>query len=76
VLLAEALEMLSRNSSPGTLAWIAARHAEESAQLGDSAQSLTSRRRAVEAYEVTDTDEDRAWTRFLDQSGRTWKSSL
>ena len=68
VLLAEALEILPRTSSPGTLAWISARHAEESAQVGDSAQALTSWRRAEEAYEVTDPDEDRVWTRFLDQN--------
>jgi hypothetical protein len=65
-LLAEALELLPRTSSSGTLAWIAARHAEESAQLGDTAQALASWERAEEAYSVTDTDDDRVWTRFLD----------
>jgi tetratricopeptide (TPR) repeat protein len=60
--------VLPRNASPGTLAWIAARHAEESAHLGDSAQALTSWDRAEEAYSVADTDDDRVWTRFLDQS--------
>ena len=68
VLLAEALEMLPRNSSQGTLAWIAARHAEESAHLGDSAQALTSWGRAEEAYSVADTEDDRVWTGFLDQN--------
>jgi transcriptional regulator with XRE-family HTH domain len=68
VLLAEALEMLSRNPSQGTLAWIAARHAEESAHLGDSAQALTSWGRAEEAYSVADTEDDRVWTGFLDQN--------
>jgi tetratricopeptide (TPR) repeat protein len=68
VLLAEALEVLPRNASPGTLAWIAARHAEESAHLGDSDQALTSWERAAEAYGVSDTDDDRVWTRFLDQN--------
>lgn len=68
VLLAEALELLPRSTSPGTLAWIAARHAEESAHLGDSAQALTSWGRAEEAYSVADTEEDRVWTRFLDQN--------
>jgi transcriptional regulator with XRE-family HTH domain len=68
VLLAEALEILPRNSSPGTLAWIAARHAEESAHLGDTGQALTSWDRAAEAYGVADTDDDRVWTRFLDQN--------
>ena len=68
VLLAEALELLPRTTSPGTLAWIAARHAEESAQLGDNAQALASWERAEEAYSVTDTDDDRVWTRFLDQN--------
>jgi hypothetical protein len=66
VLLAEALEILPAHSSPGTLAWISARHAEESAKLGDSTQALTSWRRAEEAYSVTDTEEDRVWTHFLD----------
>ena len=68
VLLAEALEMLPRNYSQGTLAWIAARHAEESAHLGDSAQALTSWGRAEEAYSVADTEDDRVWTGFLDQN--------
>jgi transcriptional regulator with XRE-family HTH domain len=68
VLLAEALEILPRNCSPGTLAWIAARHAEESAQLGDSAQALASWQRAEEAYSVADIEDDRVWTRFLDQN--------
>jgi transcriptional regulator with XRE-family HTH domain len=68
VLLAEALKMLPRNSSSGTLAWIAARHAEESAHLGDSAQALTSWERAEDAYGVADPDDDRVWTRFLDQN--------
>jgi transcriptional regulator with XRE-family HTH domain len=66
VLLTEALEILPGNTSPGTLAWIAARHAEESAKLGDSAQALTSWSRAEEAYSVTDAEEDRVWTHFLD----------
>jgi transcriptional regulator with XRE-family HTH domain len=68
VLLTQALELLPRTASPGTLAWIAARHAEESAQLGDRAQALSSWGQAEEAYSVTDTEEDRVWTRFLDQN--------
>ena len=68
VLLTQALEILPENSSPGTVAWIAARHAEESAQLGDSAQALMSWERAEEAYSVADTEDDRVWTRFLDQN--------
>jgi tetratricopeptide (TPR) repeat protein len=68
VLLAEALEILPRNPSTGTLAWLAARYAEESANLGDNAQALTSWARAEEAYSVTDTDDDRVWTGFLDQN--------
>jgi transcriptional regulator with XRE-family HTH domain len=68
VLLADALKVLPRNCSPGTLAWIAARHAEESAQLGDSAQALASWSRAEEAYGVADIEDDRVWTRFLDQN--------
>jgi transcriptional regulator with XRE-family HTH domain len=68
VLLADALKVLPRNSSPGTLAWIAARHAEESAHLGDSTQALTSWDRAEDAYSIADTEDDRVWTRFLDQN--------
>jgi len=68
VLLAEALQILPQNCSPGTLAWVAARHAEESAQLGDSTQALRSWRRAEEAYSVADIEDDRVWTRFLDNN--------
>jgi transcriptional regulator with XRE-family HTH domain len=68
VLLSEALEILPKKSSPGTLAWIAARHAEESAHLGDDDQAVTSWDRAENAYGVADTDDDRVWTRFLDQN--------
>jgi transcriptional regulator with XRE-family HTH domain len=68
VLLAEALENVSEAASPATVAWIAARHAEESAQLGDKAQALASWERAEEAFSVADPDEDRVWTRFLDQN--------
>jgi transcriptional regulator with XRE-family HTH domain len=68
VLLAEALENVSATASPATVAWIAARHAEESAQLGDKPQALTSWGRAEEAFNVADPDEDRVWTRFLDQN--------
>jgi tetratricopeptide (TPR) repeat protein len=68
-LLTEALEMLpSDQGSPGTIAWISARHAEESAQLGDTRQALNSWRRAEEAYSVADPEEDRVWTRFLDRN--------
>jgi hypothetical protein len=68
VLLAEALEMVSEADSPATVAWIAARHAEESAQVGDQAQALSSWARAEEAFSLADPDEDRVWTRFLDQN--------
>jgi transcriptional regulator with XRE-family HTH domain len=67
-LLKTALEALSGYSaSPGTLSWIAARHAEESAALGDRSQALTSWARADEAYSIADPDDDRVWTKFLDQ---------
>jgi transcriptional regulator with XRE-family HTH domain len=39
MLLTEALENVSEKESPATVAWIAARHAEESAQVGDRAQA-------------------------------------
>jgi hypothetical protein len=68
ILLTEALENISETASPATLAWIAARHAEESAQLGDNAQALASWGRAEGAFSICDPDEDRAWTRFLDQN--------
>jgi transcriptional regulator with XRE-family HTH domain len=68
ILLTEALENISETESPATVAWIAARHAEESAQLGDKGQALASWGRAEEAFSICDPDEDRAWTRFLDQN--------
>lgn len=68
-LLTDALEILPEDSStPGTLSWIAARHAEESAALGDSPQAAKSWRRADDAFNIADPDEDRVWTRFLDQN--------
>jgi hypothetical protein len=66
-LLTDALEALENSSSPGTLSWIAARHAEESAALGDKSQAITSWAKANEAFNIADPDEDRVWTRFLDQ---------
>jgi len=68
ILLTEALENISETESPATVAWIAARHAEESAQLGDNAQALASWGRAEEAFSICDPDEDRVWTHFLDQN--------
>ncbi len=68
VLLTEALENISETTSPATVAWIAARHAEESAQLGDKTQALASWGRAEDAFGISDPDEDRVWTRFLDQN--------
>jgi transcriptional regulator with XRE-family HTH domain len=70
-LLADALEILSGResvASPGTIAWITAMHAVESAQLGDSRQALTSWKHAEEAFSVADPEEDRVWARFLDQN--------
>ncbi len=68
VLLTEALQNISETTSPGTVAWISGRHAEESAQLGDQTQALASWGRAEEAFAIADPDEDRVWTRFLDQN--------
>ncbi len=68
ILLTEALENISETGPPATVAWIAARHAEESAQLGDNAQALASWGRAEDAFSICDPDEDRAWTWFLDQN--------
>jgi hypothetical protein len=67
VLLADALDILPRTRSAGTAAWVHARHAEESAQLGDTGQAALSLAHAEEAYELADTSEDRVWTRFLDR---------
>ncbi len=67
VLLTEALENVSEAKSPATVAWIAARHAEESAHVGDAAQALASWERAEQAFSIADPDDDRVWTRFLDQ---------
>jgi hypothetical protein len=68
VLLSEALEIIQSQASPATFAWIAARHAEESALVGDKAQALSSWGRAEEAYSMADPEDDRVWTRFLDQN--------
>jgi hypothetical protein len=68
VLLTEALGMISETDSPATVAWIAARHAEESAQVGGRARALSSWARAEDAFGIADPDEDRVWTRFLDQN--------
>ena len=68
VLLAEALEIVPRQASPATMAWLSARHAEESAMVGDKAQALRSWGQAEEAYSIADPDEDRVWTRFMDQN--------
>jgi hypothetical protein len=56
VLLAQALENVSDRASPATAAWVAARHAEESALLGDKARALDSWRRAEEAFSIADTN--------------------
>jgi len=67
ILLTEALDNVPDQASPATAAWVAARHAEESALLGDKAQALKSWRRAEEAFSIADPDEDRAWSRFLNR---------
>jgi hypothetical protein len=59
---------MAPKTSPATIAWIAARHAEESSRLGDKQQALRSWGTAEEAYNICDPDEDRVWTRFLDQN--------
>ncbi|XVQ85050.1 helix-turn-helix domain-containing protein [Microbispora siamensis] len=65
-LLGSALELLPASESPGTTAWLAARHAEESGALGDKAHALQSWEQATEAFSIADPEEDRVWTRFLD----------
>ena len=67
-LLAAALEALPGSTSPATTAWLSARHAEESAALGDRAQAVVSWGKAEDAFAVADPDEDRVWTRFMDQN--------
>jgi hypothetical protein len=67
-LLSEALDKTPVSGTPATVAWLSARYAEESAALGDRAQALNSWARAEEAFSIADTDEDRVWTRFMDQN--------
>jgi hypothetical protein len=67
-LLGNALETVSGLDSPASVAWLAARHAEESAALGNQAQALRSWSQAAEAHDVADPEEDRVWTRFMDQN--------
>ena len=67
VLLTQALENVSDQASPATTAWVAARHAEESALVGDKPQALKSWRQAEEAFSIADPDEDRPWARFLNR---------
>lgn len=67
LLLADALKNASVQESPATVAWVAARHAEESAILGDRKQALDSWRHAEDAFGIADVDEDRIWTQFLNQ---------
>ena len=67
ILLTQALDNVSDATSPATTAWVAARHAEESALLKDRTQALKSWRRAEEAFSVADPDEDRPWSRFLNR---------
>ncbi|XVQ10053.1 hypothetical protein ACQP1W_47325 [Spirillospora sp. CA-255316] len=67
-LLTTALETLPASVSPATEAWLAARHAEESAALGDKKQALESWGRAEDAFSIADPEDDRPWTRFFDQS--------
>ncbi|GAA0245303.1 hypothetical protein GCM10009527_047470 [Actinomadura nitritigenes] len=67
-LLTEALRVLPASVSPTTEAWLAARHAEESAALGDRKQALESWGRAEDAFSVADPAEDRSWTCFFDQA--------
>jgi tetratricopeptide (TPR) repeat protein len=67
IFLTQALDNVSDTTSPATTAWVAARHAEENALLGDKAQALRSWRRAEEAFSIADPDEDRPWSRFLNR---------
>ena len=67
IFLTQALDNVPDTTSPATTAWVAARHAEESALLGDKAQALRSWRRAEEAFSIADPDEDRPWSRFLNR---------
>jgi hypothetical protein len=67
ILLTQALENVSDEASPATTAWVAARHAEESALLNDKPQALRSWGRAEEAFSSADPDEDRPWSRFLNR---------
>ncbi|MEU4724778.1 helix-turn-helix transcriptional regulator [Nonomuraea dietziae] len=67
-LLGNALELVSDSISPATVAWLAARHAEESGALGDTVTALRSWHQAEDAFHIADTADDRVWTRFLDEN--------
>ncbi|MBO3752354.1 hypothetical protein J5X84_40375 [Streptosporangiaceae bacterium NEAU-GS5] len=66
IVLAEAIDVAPR-SSPGTVAWLSARYAEESAALGDRKGALASLGQAIDAFSDADPEEDRVWTRFVDR---------
>jgi transcriptional regulator with XRE-family HTH domain len=66
-LLTNALETLPESASPTTESWLAARHAEESAALGDRRQAMNSWGKAEEAFSIADPAEDRVWSRFFDK---------
>jgi hypothetical protein len=66
-LLSDALEVLPAGASPTAASWLSARHAEESAALGDKQQAMRSLGHAEEAFSIADPDEDRAWARFFNQ---------
>jgi transcriptional regulator with XRE-family HTH domain len=67
ILLAQALDNVPAQASPATAAWVAARHAEESALLGEKQDAQRSWRQAEEAFSIADPDEDRPWAKFLNQ---------
>lgn len=67
-LLGSALELLPSSQSPGTTAWLTARYAEESGALGDTTRARQSWAQADEVFSVADPQEDRVWTRFMDEN--------
>jgi hypothetical protein len=67
-LLSDALEVLPAGASPTATSWLSARHAEESAALGDKQQAMRSWGHAEEAFSIADPEEDRTWARFFNQN--------
>ncbi|XVV05911.1 helix-turn-helix domain-containing protein [Actinosynnema sp. CA-248983] len=67
-LLQQAEELVPGSSSPATRSWIAARHAEELARLGDDTGALRAIERAMTAFDFAQPRTERPWTSFFSAS--------